>query len=530
MRSHALALALACAAGAALPEGAAHAFCGFYVSGADASLYNDATQVVLVREAPRTVLAMANHYQGPPEDFAMVVPVPVVLHEDNVKVLPAELFARLDKLAAPRLVEYWEQDPCYMPKPGEIMLTGPLAGAPAVRRMRRGAPREYGVTIEAKFSVGEYEVVVLSAQDSLGLDAFLRSRHYRIPLGAEPYLRPYVAGGSKFFVAKVNARKVRFENGQAMLSPLRFHYDAETFSLPVRLGLINSAGAQDLVIHVLGRSRYEVANYDNVPVPTNLDVNESVRSGFGAFYAALFDRVLARHPHAVVTEYAWSAGSCDPCPEPPLTPSELATLGADVLPSVADAVASGSVAKEFTRAMTLTRLHVRYGRDSLGEDLVFRAAPPIEGGRGVPGPEGQLARGASPSTSDNFQGRYVIRHPWTGPIACAEPHRGNWGGPPESGQGVGGVQAAVGNAFARQGKVELGVLLAHGEGDLEGGEGKLPAGPIDPPPWPKVTAVRGCASCAVAGESGALPAGALAAAAMAALVARRRRGGRMRAW
>src|SRR5262249_43816781 len=153
---------------------------------------------------------------------------------------------------------------------------------------------------------------ILGARDSLGLDAFLRSRRYRIPAGAEPYLRPYVAGGSKFFVARVDARKVRFEDGQAMLSPLRFHYDADTFSLPVRLGLINSAGAQDLVIHVLGRSRYEVANYDNVPIPTNLDVNESVRESFGAFYAALFDRVLARHPHAVVTEYAWSAGSCDP--------------------------------------------------------------------------------------------------------------------------------------------------------------------------------------------------------------------------
>ena len=88
------------------------AFCGFYVSGADASLYNNATMVVMMREGTRTVLSMQNNYQGPPEDFAMIVPVPVVLQEENVKTLPPEIFSRVDKLAAPRLVEYWEQDPC----------------------------------------------------------------------------------------------------------------------------------------------------------------------------------------------------------------------------------------------------------------------------------------------------------------------------------------------------------------------------------------------------------------------------------
>src|SRR5690349_18886930 len=90
----------------------ASAFCGFYVSGADASLFNNATMVVMMRGGTRTVLSMANNYQGPPSDFAMVVPVPVVLQKENVKTLPREIFDHVDKSAAPRLVEYWEQDPC----------------------------------------------------------------------------------------------------------------------------------------------------------------------------------------------------------------------------------------------------------------------------------------------------------------------------------------------------------------------------------------------------------------------------------
>ena len=63
----------------------AHAFCGFYVTGSDQQLAADATQVVLMRKGTRTVLSMQNNYKGPPEAFAMVVPVPVVLHPAQVQ-------------------------------------------------------------------------------------------------------------------------------------------------------------------------------------------------------------------------------------------------------------------------------------------------------------------------------------------------------------------------------------------------------------------------------------------------------------
>ena len=94
----------------------ARAFCGFYVGGAGAKLFNDATQVVMMRDGTRTVLSMQNTYKGPPENFAMVIPVPVILQKENVKTLPLDAFDKIDKLGSPRLVEYWEQDPC--PKNG----------------------------------------------------------------------------------------------------------------------------------------------------------------------------------------------------------------------------------------------------------------------------------------------------------------------------------------------------------------------------------------------------------------------------
>jgi hypothetical protein len=442
----------------------ADAFCGFYVAGSDQQLVADATQVVLMRKGTRTVLSMQNNYKGPPEAFAMVVPVPVVLKEPDVKTLPKQVFANVERMGAPRLVEYWEQDPCAREVEYEAPMRVMADGPPTMAKRPRKAD-DLGVTVEAQFTVGEYQIVILSAKESTGLDTWLRREKYNIPRGAEPLLRPYVESGSKFFVAKVDPKKVQFAGGRADLSPLRFHYDTDQFVLPIRLGLANSGGTQDLIVSILAPSqRYEVANYPNVTIPTNLDVNDSVRDRFGAFYAALFDRTLEKNPRAVVTEYAWQATTCDPCPGPALNYNDFMTLGADVLDGGAQIAAPAAPPGRPNPAMrrrvqpgwgmdfVLTRLHARYGKD-LEDDLVFKAAPPIVGGREFVQSGNKLEEGARPSSVNNFQGRYAIRHRWTGPIACTNPRRGVWGGPPTGGSAR--TQPALGLAFAPRGQVQL---------------------------------------------------------------------------
>ena len=235
--------------------------------------------------------------------------------------------------------------------------------------------------------------------------------------------------GTKFFIAKVDPTKVTFKDGMATLSPLRVAYDATDFSLPIRLGLANSSGTQDLIVNILApnNTRYEVANYPNVTIPTNLPVKDEVRARFAEFYAALFDHTIAKVPGAVVTEYAWDSGSCDPCPGPTLDGNDLATLGADVL--------SAQYQDVSPYGFTLTRLHARYGKD-VGDDLVFRAVDGIEGGRGVPDERGAMSAAVTRGGVNNFQGRYVILHPWTGAVACEAPVRGRWGGPPGDAQEI----------------------------------------------------------------------------------------------
>ena len=474
-----LALCIALAATAITPSTAA-AFCGFYVSGAGGELFNNATQVVMMRDGTRTVLSMQNNYQGPPENFAMVVPVPVVLQKTNVKTLPNEIFKRVDQLAAPRLVEYWEKDPCGVERQYERMAVS-KPSAKSVKLGGRSGGGGLGVKVEAQFVVGEYEIVVLSAKFSAGLDTWLKQNNYKIPDGAEPLLRPYVKAGAKFFVAKVNAAKVTFKDGMAKLSPLRFHYDSDEFTLPIRLGLMNSKGKQDLIVHILAPGkRYEVANYKNVTIPTNLNVMNETRDRFGEFYAALYDRTLERNPGAVITEYSWDARSCDPCPTPALRRAELATLGADVLGSNATATTPSAIGRGApsttarrparprpprprpvrSRSFVLTRLHARYGKE-ITEDLTFRETTPIMGGREVLMGD-KLEEGARPARRNNFQGRYAIRHEWTGPINCANPRRGRWGGPPRGHSGKRTPTPAMELAFAPRGKLKLASFVTQG--------------------------------------------------------------------
>jgi MYXO-CTERM domain-containing protein len=446
----------------------ASAFCGFYVAGSGDELTNNATQVVMMRDGTKTVLSMQNNYQGPPSDFAMVVPVPVVLQEDNVKILPNDVFKRVDRLAAPRLVEYWEKDPCAPePRYERRMAAGAMPTTAMPRKSRKKA--DLGVTVEAQFTVGEYEIVILSAKYSSGLEDWLKRENYSIPEGAEKYLRPYVQGGSKFFVAKVDVKKVKFKDNQAMLSPLRFHYESKEFQLPVRLGLMNAKGKQDLLVHILAKSRYEVANYPNVTIPTNLDVSNDIRDRFAEFYAALFDKTLEKHPNAVVTEYSWASSTCDPCPTPPLSAQDIMTLGYDIIGP------SAGTANKPTRPMrgrrfmgppslTLTRLHARYDASNLGEDLVFKEAEGIVGGREHRNAEGKLEESASPSSYNNFQGRYAIRHEWEGPISCDKPIRGRWGGPPSGQQAT--PKAATDLAFATRGAMTLASAVPQGIPEL----------------------------------------------------------------
>ncbi len=181
----------------------AQAFCGFYVGKADAGLFNDASQVIMVRRDNRTVISMANDYRGELTDFALVVPVPTVLERSQIRIGDRKLFERIDAYSAPRLAEYFDPDPCRVARKDEALRSAPMPASLATEA-KKTREQALGVTVEASYTVGEYDIVILSAKQSDGLETWLRENGYRIPKGASAALQPYIRQQMKFFVAKVN--------------------------------------------------------------------------------------------------------------------------------------------------------------------------------------------------------------------------------------------------------------------------------------------------------------------------------------
>jgi hypothetical protein len=242
-----------------------------------------------------------------------------------------------------------------------------------------------GVTVEARFSVGEYDIIILSAKESNGLETWLNRNGYRIPQGANQLLQPYIRQNMKFFVAKVNLEE--FEKaGYQFLRPLQMAYESPKFMLPIRLGMMNATTEQDLIVYVLSpKGQAEITNYRTVNVPSDAEIPIFVKNEFGDFYNAMFQTAYTREGKKVAfREYAWDMGSCDPCSADPLNPEELRKAGVFWL------------TPNMLNNVFITRLHVRYTRDKFPEDLMFQET----------------------SNRQQFQGRYILRHPFTEEMTC----------------------------------------------------------------------------------------------------------------
>jgi hypothetical protein len=369
----------------------ADAFCGFYVAKADTKLFNKASKVAIARHNNKTVITMANDYQGDPGEFALVIPVPTVLKEDQIHVTEPALIDHLDAYTAPRLVEYFDPDPCVRYYPAATLRSATVKEGAGRERDKAAA---LGVTIEAQYTVGEYDILILSAQESSGLEAWLIQNGYKIPKGASPVISSYLDKGMKFFVAKVNLKQ-HAKQDTAYLHPLQIAFESDHFMLPIRLGTINANGPQELFIFTLTRNgRVETVNYQTRKLPSNMDVPLFVKDEFGDFYRALFahqvDKDQMKH---VYLEYAWDMGWCDPCAADPLSVAELRELGVFWQGAV-----TNRDPKSLARVVFVTRLHVRYTAERFPSDMQFR------------------------ETNDraNFQGRYILRHPWQGDGAQCE--------------------------------------------------------------------------------------------------------------
>ena len=398
----------------AIASSGASAFCGFYVGKADSTLFNEASQVIVVRNENRTIISMQNDYKGDLKEFAIVVPVPQILQRGQINVGDRRIFDRIDAYSAPRLAEYYDGNPCERRKMMEMARSsaGQLAAPAAAAR----ADKALGVTVEAQYTIGEYDIVILSASESDGLEKWLQQSGYRIPRGASAALQPYIRQNLKFFVAKVNLKE-QAKTGFTYLRPLQFAFESEKFMLPIRLGMVNARGPQDLIVYMLTKAgRVETTNYRTLKLPANVDIPTYVKGDFARFYKAMFNEQARKEEYRVAfTEYFWDMGWCDPCAADPLSQQELKSAGVfwldpEEVPAISSATAAplGGAPASAGRSrplpptgaapVMLTRLHIRYSPQTFPEDLMFQET----------------------KDRQNFQARYALHQPWKGDAGACE--------------------------------------------------------------------------------------------------------------
>jgi MYXO-CTERM domain-containing protein len=460
-----------------LCSGLASAFPGIIAGKGGEKAVVHSTHAVIMKHGARTVVTVMADYEGPIADFAIVMVVPEDVTDDHVATLKRDYVDRVDKLSAPRFHDFYEPDPCMPGKWGQewerslkASDTGAVLGQFKTDPSKKVA-KELFVDTEAKRKKGEYELSVLS--DMSALKNWLSEHGLKMPDGGEQALAPYLKQGMKLLVAQVDANRIELVGGErAQLSPIRFWTETKYDTFPARVGLASAPPFQELVLYVFDpEERYEVSNYNTTVPPTNVTVTKDVWERVGEFYNAVYDKLLAKNPKTVLVEFAWPIEGCgQPCADAPLQVSELMSLGGDVFegaipederrpepPEPTDeelekfkASVEGKTAKEkkeakkdwqderaqiaYVKALqernkyTLSRLHYRYNKASLSEDLRLAPAKHLKGGLDLPkGPEGKASGEVKEASDSQLQVRFNYLEPSIKTIKCENPERWRWG-------------------------------------------------------------------------------------------------------
>jgi len=320
--------------------------CPTVATGTPQQLTYDVARTAIVHQDGRTTFTVSINPSGEQQEFALVLPVPALLAEDDIAVLDGEIFGRLEGYTG--------------------LLTMQDAGCIPSDTASDGGTESEGaggdVTVEAEYLVGDYEITILSATDSSGLFGWLEANGYHLGETTIPVLEDYIAEGMYFMTAKVSAEATSADG--SALPPLQVGYDADVFSIPIRLAARNSPGEQDMLIYAITDAgstggRVGVSNYSELVVEDKCIWGDPDSDDFMSFYKDRFNAAWEADGYAGwAVEWAGEAGSCSPCSGVQITDEDLTNLGF-----------SGTLEDHH-----LTRLHVKYTPATATQDLMLYAS------------------------------------------------------------------------------------------------------------------------------------------------------------
>ena len=234
---------LAIAATLLLPS-AALACGGFFCS--TQPVDQQAERIIFVMEGDSTVTSYVEiTYQGEPEGFAWVVPVPEAPELDTWHGLA---FNALDVATQPQF--RWNGG-CFDDAVAEADGDGRNAPPPAPG----------GVDVLAQERVGPFDTATVASDDPRALVEWLRVNGYRIVPEMEPFIALYTAEGMAFL-----AMKLAPGEDADSIEPIKMTYHAAGPAVPLRLTAVAAQLEMGVKIWVLADKRYAPMNVPDLVI------------------------------------------------------------------------------------------------------------------------------------------------------------------------------------------------------------------------------------------------------------------------
>lgn len=334
--------------------------CPTVATGTPNELTYDVAKTAIVRQGNKTSFTVSINPEGSPQSFALVMPVPGDLLADELGIVDSEVFGRLDGqtgLLTMADAGCWPpydgyESPCWDEEYADA--AGGTGGSDGSDGSGGGA---YGdVEIEGEYTVGSYDITVLSASESADLFRWLNDNGYYVAEATVPVIQEYLDEGMNFLAARVS-EEAEGADGTA-LTPLKIAYESEIFAIPIKLAAATSPGQQDMLIYAITDAddgRVGISNYDDLGVTDACIWNfEDPNVSFGDFYEQRFAAAWQEAGEiGWQTEWAGVNWDCNPCSGYQISEQDLADLGFE------------------GTNHALTRLHVRYTRETATQDLVL---------------------------------------------------------------------------------------------------------------------------------------------------------------
>ncbi len=278
-------------------------------------------------------VVLSTHMVAGPSDVAWLVPVPA--EPRNVQPADADFFTRLDEQTSPQFFQAhgYRSDygcGCASEPDAEPMLPTP------------------GVVVHSSGTAGSYAYKVISAPNTAVLTMWLTDNLYYLPTTAVPLLDTYVRRG--YYWLAIRLRADARAAGPVAAHPFRYTYTADRVTFPLIISRMNTAGENEVIVHVIGDKSYRPANFPEAQIDTRqLGLDASSTSG------TTYEQTLRRSSPAFFVEFcAYLAVS-------------RGQPGKSILPPITG---------EINERARVTRLHAVLSASQMTQDLELEATDP----------------------------------------------------------------------------------------------------------------------------------------------------------